>query len=219
MPQENQETKKCKYCQSEIPKKAKVCPQCRKKQGDKLKWIIIAIIVILFIAVVAGGEDDETQDVNNGSHSETESLKQENGGKDEPEKEIDSPLTVGSSFEKNGLKITLNEASADFKDYKNDYGINTPEDGTKYVMTSFTFENNGDSDAYVSIYDFKCYADNTSCDQVYSLDDSDFINTNLSSGRNVSFKTYYSVPIDAKSIELEYETNIWTGDKVIIKIQ
>ena len=30
MPNEN-ETKKCKHCQTEIPKKAKVCPNCHKK--------------------------------------------------------------------------------------------------------------------------------------------------------------------------------------------
>lgn len=43
------ETKKCKHCQSDIPKKAKVCPVCRKKQGGKAKWIIIAILVLLFL--------------------------------------------------------------------------------------------------------------------------------------------------------------------------
>ncbi len=144
---------------------------------------------------------------------------EESGEETESSSESDNYLSVGSSFEKNGLKITINEANADFQDYDNEYGWNTPEEGMKYVMVSFTFENNGDSDAYVSIYDFDCYADNTTCDQVYSLDDSDFINTNLSSGRNVSFKTYYSVPIDAQSIELEYETNVWTGEKAIIKIQ
>ena len=72
---------------------------------------------------------------------------------------------------------------------------------------------------YVSIYDFDCYADNTICEQKYGLDDCDFINTNLSSGRNVTFKTYYSVPVDAQSIELEYETNVWTNEKAIIKLQ
>ena len=71
----------------------------------------------------------------------------------------------------------------------------------------------------MSIYDFDCYADNTTMDQVFTLDDSDFMNTNLSPGRNISFKTYYTVPVNAQSIELEYETNMWTEEKVVIKVQ
>lgn len=57
MPNENKtETKLCKHCQSEIPKKAKVCPQCRKKQkGGILKWIVIGIVVLAIISAAAGG--------------------------------------------------------------------------------------------------------------------------------------------------------------------
>ncbi len=89
----------------------------------------------------------------------------------------------------------------------------------KYVMASFTFENTGSSDEYVSIYDFDCYADNATCEEKYGLDDSDFINTNLSSGRSVTFSVYFAVPTDAQSIELEYETDYWTENKAIITIQ
>ena len=58
----NEETKVCKYCQTEIPKKAKICPHCRKKQGGK-KWIIIAaVVVVLLIAIAnAGGNDDSSK--------------------------------------------------------------------------------------------------------------------------------------------------------------
>ena len=52
---EEKETKVCKYCKSEIPKKAKVCPNCRKKQGGIGKWIVIAVIVIIVIAAISGG--------------------------------------------------------------------------------------------------------------------------------------------------------------------
>ena len=55
------ETKVCKHCQTEIPKKAKVCPNCRKKQGGIIKWIIIGIIAIAIIGSVVGGSDDETK--------------------------------------------------------------------------------------------------------------------------------------------------------------
>lgn len=234
-----QETKLCKHCQTEIPKKAKVCPNCRKSQDGKLKWVIIAIVSLFIIGLIFGGDDEDDAAISKNDNksdisSENEIENAETGvenndtkedgdtevGEDSNDtKEDENIIAVGDSFEKDGLKITVNEASTDFQDYDNEYGWNTPKDGMKYVMVSFTFENNGDSDAYVSIYDFDCYADNTTCEQQYGLDDNDFVNANLSPKRNVSFKTYYAVPVDSESIELEYETNAWTSEKVIIKVQ
>ena len=52
------ETKVCKHCQTEIPKKAKVCPNCRKKQGGIIKWIVLSIVAIALISAFAGGDDD-----------------------------------------------------------------------------------------------------------------------------------------------------------------
>lgn len=54
-------TKVCKHCKTEIPAGAKVCPQCRKKQGGVLKWVIIAIVVIGIIGAAAGGGDEPTE--------------------------------------------------------------------------------------------------------------------------------------------------------------
>ncbi len=136
----------------------------------------------------------------------------------EPIKKSDE-LTIGSSFESGGLKISIDSADLNFSDFDNSYGLYDLPSGMKYISVSFTFENTGKSDEYVSIYDFDCYADNSSCEQQFLPDDSDFINTNLSSGRNISFRTYYAVPIDSQSIELEYETSVWTGKKAIIKLQ
>ena len=56
------ETKVCKHCQTEIPKKAKVCPNCRKKQGGILKWIVVVIVVIDVISSFAGGADEKEAD-------------------------------------------------------------------------------------------------------------------------------------------------------------
>ena len=35
------DTKKCKHCKSDIDKKAKICPVCKKKQGGALKFVLI----------------------------------------------------------------------------------------------------------------------------------------------------------------------------------
>ena len=59
-------TKKCKYCKTEIPADAKVCPQCRKKlKGGKLKWVLIILIVFCAIGYAAGSGS------NSGSSSST----------------------------------------------------------------------------------------------------------------------------------------------------
>lgn len=214
------ETKLCKHCQTEIPKKAKVCPNCRKKQGGKLKWIIIVLIVIFVISSCSSDEESNKDDISEEKIEEKVSESNEKATKEEGGDENEtSYISVGDTFEKSGLKITLNEAVVDFQDYEDEYGWNAPEDGMKYVMASFTFENTSDYDRYVSIYDFDCYADNTNCEEEFGLDDDDFVNTNLSSGRNVSFKVYFEVPINAENIELEYELNAWTEEKAIIKIQ
>lgn len=148
----------------------------------------------------------------------SENSNKENQEMSNEEEKKTNEVTVGNSFEAKGLKVTLNDASIDFTDYDDEYGLYKLEDGYKYVMASFTFENKGDSDVYVSIYDFECYSDGTLCEQAFGFDE-DFINVNLSAGRNVSFKTYYKVPVDCQSTELEYTANYWTGEKVIVKIQ
>lgn len=57
MAKEKPATKLCKYCKSEIPYEAKICPHCRKKQkGGAFKWILIIFGLIVIFAVVTGGK-------------------------------------------------------------------------------------------------------------------------------------------------------------------
>ena len=54
--------KKCKYCQTEIDSKAKICPNCRKKQGPKIvKWVVLGLLALIIVACVAGGGEDEKE--------------------------------------------------------------------------------------------------------------------------------------------------------------
>lgn len=58
MSKEKPTTKICKHCKTEIPYGAKVCPQCRKKQGMGLiPKIIIAIIVLAVLGSIFGNSE------------------------------------------------------------------------------------------------------------------------------------------------------------------
>ena len=61
MKKEKPATKICKHCKTEIPYGAKICPQCRKKQGMGLiPKAIIGILVLGIIGSVAGGDEEST---------------------------------------------------------------------------------------------------------------------------------------------------------------
>ena len=124
------------------------------------------------------------------------------GASDKTGTESDNVVMVGGSF-----------------DYDDPYGFYKPGDGKKYVKADFSFENNGKSDAYVSSADFSCYADNESCDQSFIASVNEFSGDTLSTGRKINFSVVFAVPVDAESIELEYTANIWSSEKVIIKLQ
>ncbi|MBE6867464.1 DUF4352 domain-containing protein [Ruminococcus albus] len=211
MMQPNVPMKKCKHCQSDIPAKAKVCPMCNRKQSASLGCIVTIVIACIIIIPVIVGSSGK-------SNKSTKVVKKGSGTTQNTDDGAET-IGTGDTFECKGLSITVESVNNDYKVTKDDLGLYKVGEGNKYIAVSFTFENVDDSDKYVSIYDFDCYADNNSCEQKFLPDDNDFINTNLSSGRKVSFTTYYEVPSNSKDVELEYSANFWTDEKVIIKVQ
>ena len=195
----------------------------KKKKGGcgTILWVILGL------ALLGGWMEHTDKKKDDTAQSQTEI---HNDGFKTTAKKVEKPteaptptptneITVGSTFDCDGLQITVNNADTNFQDYEDEYGYYAPSSGMKYVMASFTFTNTSKTDKYVSIYDFDCYADNQACDQNYALDNSNFMSTNLSAGRTVSFTTYYEVPINASSIELEYTLNLWTDKKMKIILQ
>ena len=211
-------TKKCKFCQTDIPIKAKVCPNCKKKQKKPIGCLIVIIAVIAIGAAgvsAGGGKDDSSSDIKISKGSASSQSSNDSSTENENSNNV---VELNDTFETKGLKVSFTDLNLDYSVKDDKYDLYKPADGKKYIAVSFTFENTGDKEKYVSIYDFDCYADNTNCEQKYLPDDNDFINTNLSSGRNVSFTAYFEVPKDAKTIELEYEPDFLSDDKVIIKV-
>lgn len=136
----NQETKICKHCQSEIPKKAKVCPQCRKKQGGKLKWIIIGAVVVLIIAAMAGGGGDAEKSSGNKTEKQA-NAKAENEKKEakeeEPKEEVSYvPYSVSQMM--SDLDNNAMNAETNYKD--------------QYVEITGILSNIDSSGKYISLF-------------------------------------------------------------------
>lgn len=202
------ETKICKHCQTEIPKKAKICPNCRKKQGmGALGKTILIIFLIALIApnITKYSEDDsEPKKVGNVDGSSTS---------DDGKTDTKNEFKVGDIVETENLKISFLSADK----FKSDNEYIQPKKGNVYYRMQFEFENIGDSDETVSsMMDWSCYADDYSVEQAFFDDD---IDASLSPGKKIKGSVYFEVPKDSKSITLEYETNFWTEDKIIFIVK
>ncbi len=66
--------KTCKYCKSDINSKAKVCPNCGKKQGMPgcLIAIIIFIVIIVIVAISSSGTSDNNDSGTTGTTTNEE---------------------------------------------------------------------------------------------------------------------------------------------------
>lgn len=135
----NEETKLCKHCQTEIPKKAKVCPNCRKKQGGKLKWVLIVLAAIIFINIVSGGGDDDSDKV---ADSKPKQEKQEQKEDKVDYVEITSTELI-DAYNENQVKCKQNYDGKDIKVTGTVSSVGTDILDTVYVClghdTDFTF--------------------------------------------------------------------------------
>lgn len=96
----------CKYCRTEIDKKAKICPNCKKKQSSTIGNIIAVLILIFIIIPMMKGcfaamtRDSSTTSNNSTIQSERKSSEvapQENA----TEETVEETDTIDESYESN----------------------------------------------------------------------------------------------------------------------
>lgn len=217
----SQETKICKHCQSEIPKKAKVCPQCRKKQGGKLKWIIIGIVVVLIIGVAAGGGDDKPTKVGDNTSSSAggnSNESQQNSVESSSEEEKETVFRKGEIAELNGVQVTLT-------DYKESTGseYNKPTDGNVFLMAEFEIANNTEKElAISSALSFEAYADDYALNFSFSAlmeKEGNQLDGTIAAGKKLKGWIGWEVPADYQNVEIHFTDNVWSSDKFIFVIE
>ena len=108
------ETKICNHCKTEIPKNAKVCPNCTKKQSGIGKWIVIGIIILIIIGCVANGNDEK---------------------KTEEERQKDFAQNEIATYKDVSYSVTKVEKTQGTSQYIK------PKDGYEYVKVTLKIEN------------------------------------------------------------------------------
>lgn len=211
-------TKICKHCKSEIPYGAKVCPQCRKKQGKGvLGWILLAVGLLIVISALTGGgsKDDKADDKKVGqvtATSETIGAVNTNADGNEtnaPTVNEKTVYLVGDILQDGDLKIVYISSG----EYKEENQFMQPAEGKKYIFIKLAFENTSkSSDQSVSSFSFEAYADGYSASAYWGGEGG--LSATLSPGRSTEGYLYFEVPVDAKEIEIEYDTNYFSKDKI-----
>ena len=152
--------------------------------------------IIISVALIAAISDSQS-----GTSSATSSSDSQN-------------LTIGSTLSAKGLNITLQKA----EDWSSDNMFIKPNDGKKFIRAYFVIENTNSSSRYLGSYDFTCYADNAKADMSIFGDETLALGADVSSGRTLQGYIYYEVPLNAQSIEIEYNSD-WWGNKAVFKVR
>ena len=214
------ETKLCKHCKTPIPKDAKVCPNCRKKQGGVGKWIIIGVIVVILLAALFGGGDDKLKKVEN---SKVESTQQDEKKSEEPKTDVNTEevkdiFEVGETAELNDVQVTL-------LSYKESKGseYNKPSDGNVFLMAEFEIVNNSDSEMNVSsVMSFEAYADDYSLNYSFGalMDNEDRqMDGTIAAVKKMKGYIGYEVPKDWSTVEIHFTDDVWSNNKFKFEIK
>lgn len=168
----------------------------------KVLSVFLAITVLSAFAFFAIGSGDDAT-VSQGDTSTTSENTSSNGN---------VTVNVGDVLKTSNLEITYTE-SGEYKGYSQ---YSAPATGNKIIYIDLTAKNIGENDAYISYFEFNCYADDVAAEQYYG---DGGISATLSSGRSTSGRVYFEVPANAESIEIEYETDYWENNKAIFVVK
>lgn len=147
-----EETKKCKHCQSDIPKKATVCPVCKKKQSSNLKVFLICLAVFFAIGIVGSLSNDSSDSSSSSTIAQKQSTSTSTEETTVPQQEEIIEYT----------EITVEQLDNDLKDnalkatdsYKGKYleitgKLSNIDSSGKYISLS--------NDEILDVYGVQCY--------------------------------------------------------------
>ena len=217
-------TKVCKHCKTEIPAGAKICPNCQKKQGGIIKWIIVGVIVIGVAGAALGGKDNSVKRVDSSedavqkkSQNNDSALSESNDTsvtqKDNQDTE-DLKFALGETDELDNVQVTLtNITESEGSDY------NKPTDGNVFVLAEFEIVNNSEKELTISsMLSFDAYQDGYSTTLSISAlleNDSNQLDGAIAPGKKMKGFIGYEIPVDYKELEINLQLDVWSNEKIV----
>lgn len=178
------------------------------------KWWFWLIIVIIIIAIAYSSSTNNNSDTSKTTLTSS-SVSNPDNTSDTNSSNTKTSYNVGEVYEDKNIAIKYVSLDNNFREYS-EYA--TVKDGCKVIKAEFEFENLGSSDFLATSFNFDCYADGYDCEKFISIDDATF-SSNLSTGKKAKGAVYYQVPENAENITLEYETSLWTNNKVVFIVK
>lgn len=214
-------TKLCKYCKTEIPYDAKICPNCKKSQKPNGCLIAILVVVVLFILIgVVGGSSDSSTSSSSAS-STTAAASSETTSQTEtaaPTPEPKTTFTVGETAEDRDIKVTLVSVE---QSTGNQYL--QPADGKVFEILEFEIENNSSSDITVSsLVSFEAYCDDYSVNMDLTANvlykDKNQLDGSVAAGKKMNGIIGYEVPADFNTLEVTFTPSFWSNHSITFEI-
>lgn len=196
-----------------------------RKRGTAIAGLICSIVGVVFFlfaflvadSILSSVDEESPKKVETVEQSEVETDSESANADDSSEEvtEVDNSFSVGEVVETSDFRISFLSA----EEYVSDNQFIQPKEGYAYYKMEFEFENISDSDKSVSsMIGWNCYADSYKADQTWIGDDNG-LDASLSAGKKTKGAVFFEIPKDAQSVELEYETNFWTEDKLIFVVK
>lgn len=210
--QSNQQrkTKQCKYCGSDIPEQAKVCPYCNKKQSHTVRNVIliivgIVVLLVLLFSCMSNGSSNETSSTDTGTTNQTDNS---------AVNQAQQNYTVGSTFTCNDVSATLNSVSVSMGDE-----YNTPQAGYEYLLCSWTVTNNGSEDFNPFDFTTNGYVDGATVESaITGLPDQFDMGTIMIPGSSTTGYKVYEVPQGWQQFQIRVQIGTIGGESQVFTV-
>ena len=217
---EQTKTKLCKYCKSEIPADAKVCPNCKKRQrpGGCLIAVIVVVVLVILLAVAGSGSTQDAAPQATAEPSQPAASSPSETDAASQEEQTETTYGVGDTVESDGVEVTLVSAEENTgADYI------TPADGSVFVALEFEIVNNSQQDISVSsLASFEAYCDDYSVSQSLTgatlYDDKGTLDGSVATGKRLSGAIVYEVPGDWQQLEVAVAPSVWVDRSVTFTV-